>query len=168
MQADKELVSKGQKACKLEDAANSLRKLYAVTIGDRSPLEYSKKLGALPLVNSLFRIYFKVRPSFCSFLRHWRPPLNTLESLVPFTLNFLFRIYFNSLPPYTNFLFLKFRDSWTHKIVKFCKSSKFYTSQDPKFICSLQWLAKKFIFPLSSRVLQKLGCWIVRYLDSST
>ena len=59
-QADRELVSQGQKAAKLEDSANTIRKLYAVTIGDRSPLEYSKKLGALHLVNSLLRIYFKV------------------------------------------------------------------------------------------------------------
>lgn len=59
--ADKELVGKGQKASKLEDSANTLRKLYSITIGDRSPLEHSKKLGALHLVNSLFRIYFKLK-----------------------------------------------------------------------------------------------------------
>jgi hypothetical protein len=59
--ADRELVSQGQKAAKLEDSANTIRKLYAVTIGDRSPLEYSKKLGALHLVNSLLRIYFKLK-----------------------------------------------------------------------------------------------------------
>jgi len=58
--ADKELLQQGKKPTLLEDAARVLNRCFTVTITDRAPLDQSKKMGALHIINSLFGIYFQL------------------------------------------------------------------------------------------------------------
>jgi len=70
--ADVELRRKGQKECKLEDAACLLRSCFSYCNRDSNPsLKLSKKSGTIFVINHLFRIYFQVQyrfrhPSYCS------------------------------------------------------------------------------------------------------
>ncbi|CEG45104.1 pci domain-containing protein 2 [Plasmopara halstedii] len=44
----------------LRSAEQHLKKGFAMAANDRAPLEYNKKIGALFIVNQLFKIYFKL------------------------------------------------------------------------------------------------------------
>ena len=44
----------------LRSAEQHLKKGFAMTANDRAPLEHNKKMGALFIVNQLFKIYFKL------------------------------------------------------------------------------------------------------------
>mmetsp|Transcript_24068 Transcript_24068/g.39552 ORF Transcript_24068/g.39552 Transcript_24068/m.39552 type:complete len:406 (-) Transcript_24068:675-1892(-) len=58
--ADQELIEKGSKPSKLNDAPRILQKSFQLCATDRNSLKESKKLGALAVVNCLFKIYFKL------------------------------------------------------------------------------------------------------------
>ena len=58
--ADAQLTSKGEKACKLVEAARILQKSFQITVTDRAALGESKKWGALHVINQLFKIYFRL------------------------------------------------------------------------------------------------------------
>jgi len=58
--ADQQLVARGEKRCKLEEAARLLQKSFQCTITDRSPIAESKKWGTLHVINDLFQIYFEL------------------------------------------------------------------------------------------------------------
>lgn len=46
----------------LRNAEQHLKKTFAMAANDRAPLEQSKQLGSLHIVDQLFKIYFKVSP----------------------------------------------------------------------------------------------------------
>lgn len=58
--ADEALAKGGQKADRLEDAARVLNRCFQATITDRAALEASKRWGALHVINSLLKIYFRL------------------------------------------------------------------------------------------------------------
>ena len=58
--ADVQLKEKGEKPCKLQEAAGVLQKSFRVVVTDRAPIETSKKWGALHVINNLFKIYFQL------------------------------------------------------------------------------------------------------------
>jgi len=58
--ADAQLASRGEKRCKLEEAARTLQKSFQYTVTDRTELRESKKWGTLNVINNLFKIYFEL------------------------------------------------------------------------------------------------------------
>ena len=58
--ADQQLGARGEKRCKLEEAARVLQKSFQYTVTDRSPIAESKKWGTLHVINDLFKIYFEL------------------------------------------------------------------------------------------------------------
>jgi hypothetical protein len=56
-----DIVSSVEKNAKLEDCARLLNRTFAMCLGDRSPLEKSRKWGTYYTANLLFKTYFKVR-----------------------------------------------------------------------------------------------------------
>jgi len=58
--ADAQLASRGEKRCKLEEAARTLQKSFQYTVTDRTELKESKKWGTLNVINNLFKIYFEL------------------------------------------------------------------------------------------------------------
>ena len=61
IRADYSLRSRNEKPNKLEDSARILNRSFTLCITDRNPLEQSRKLGTLYIINLLFKAYFKVR-----------------------------------------------------------------------------------------------------------
>ncbi|BGP12266.1 hypothetical protein JCM10213_000039 [Rhodosporidiobolus nylandii] len=59
-QADQQLLSKQQKATKLEEASRLLQKCFSLCLNDRSELKDSKKYGTYYLATLLFKVYFKL------------------------------------------------------------------------------------------------------------
>ena len=45
---------------KLEDAARQINRVFSLCVGDRSPIEESRKWGAYYIANLQFKTYFKV------------------------------------------------------------------------------------------------------------
>eukprot|EP00160_Parvularia_atlantis_P015918 Unigene4797_Nuclearia_a/m.14666 Unigene4797_Nuclearia_a/g.14666 ORF Unigene4797_Nuclearia_a/g.14666 Unigene4797_Nuclearia_a/m.14666 type:complete len:410 (+) Unigene4797_Nuclearia_a:40-1269(+) len=59
--ADKELRSQGRPADRMTDVAQALNTVFKTCMSDRAPMHESKKLGALNVVNNLFKVYFRLR-----------------------------------------------------------------------------------------------------------
>ena len=58
--ADAQLAARGEKRCKLEEAARTLQKSFQYTVTDRTEIRESKKWGTLAVINNLFKIYFEL------------------------------------------------------------------------------------------------------------
>ena len=58
----------------MEKVAEILMSSFRICVGDiRAPKDVSKKWGTLPVVNQLFKVYFKVllTPAMPAILLHW-------------------------------------------------------------------------------------------------
>ncbi|KAF9206752.1 COP9 signalosome (CSN) subunit [Haplosporangium sp. Z 27] len=61
VEADQQLIKRGDKPTNLEDCARTINKSFTTCITDRSPLSISKKWGTYGIVCILFRTYFRLK-----------------------------------------------------------------------------------------------------------
>ncbi len=58
--ADKLLLSRSERADKLEEAARTINRAFTICITDRAPIESSRKWGTYKIIGFLFKTYFKL------------------------------------------------------------------------------------------------------------